>query len=237
MVEMQDRLKFQEHCALCGRPLVYGTEAVERTCDLCRQVVKAQVYCPEGHYVCDACHARGAIGVLRQVVFATRSTSPAEIAEAVMSHPLVPMHGPEHHAIVAASIVTAVRNVVGEVPDGAVEKAIDRASKVPGGWCGLYGDCGAAVGVGVAVSVLSGATPLTGRQRSLAMSATVFAMSRMIDDQPRCCKRAVRTGIDAAVVFLRERMNIFLPLREKATCSYFERNQQCAKTACPYFPI
>ena len=65
------------------------------------------------------------------------------------------MHGPEHHAIVPGAIIAAVRNTGYPVPEGAIEKALERASKVPGGWCGLYGDCGAAVGVGIAVSVLT----------------------------------------------------------------------------------
>jgi hypothetical protein len=30
--------------------------------------------------------------------------------EQVMAHPLVPMHGPEHHAMVPAVIIAAVRN-------------------------------------------------------------------------------------------------------------------------------
>ncbi|MEW6141621.1 MAG: DUF5714 domain-containing protein [Chloroflexota bacterium] len=235
MPELRDKLKSRDNCGVCGKPLVYGTEAVERACRYCGQVVKAQIYCPEGHYVCDACHAREALDVLRQAAAGTKSKSPAEIAEAVMSHSSVPMHGPEHHAIVAASIVAAVRNAGYTVPDGAVEKTIGRASKVPGGWCGICGDCGAAVGVGIAVSVLTGATPLTGKPRSLAMAATTFAMSRMIDDQPRCCKKAVRKGLDAAVVFLRDKIGIVLPAQGKVACAYSERNQQCAKAECPYY--
>jgi len=235
MPEVRDKLKSKDNCGVCGRPLVYGTEAVARTCRYCGQVVKAQIYCPEGHYVCDACHASDSLDVLRRVVAVTKSTSPAAIAEAVMAHPSVPMHGPEHHAIVAASITAAVRNAGYAVPDGAVDKAIGRASKVPGGWCGICGDCGAAVGVGVAVSVLTGATPLTGEPRSLAMAATTSAMSRMIDGQPRCCKKAVRKGLDAAVVFLRDKLNIVLPAQGMVACAYSDRNRQCAKAKCPYY--
>jgi hypothetical protein len=68
------------------------------------------------------------------------------------------------------------------VPDGALETVLKRSSKVPGGWCGYYGACGAAVGVGIAVSALTGATPLKGQERSLALAATAFALSHMVDD-------------------------------------------------------
>jgi hypothetical protein len=34
-------------------------------------------------------------------------------------------------------IVAAVKNAGYPVPEGAVEKALDRGAKVPGGWCGF----------------------------------------------------------------------------------------------------
>ena len=154
-----------------------------------------------------------------------------------MAHPSVPMHGPEHHAIVPAAIITAVRNAGYPVPESAIEKAIERASKVPGGWCGLYGDCGAAVGVGIAVSVLTNATPLTGKERSLALGATSFALSRMLDGQPRCCKRASRVAVEAVVEYLEDKLNIKLKKSQRASCTYTVRNQQCAKTECSYYPV
>ena len=164
-----------------------------------------------------------------------QSATQIAILEQVMAHPSVPMHGPEHHAMVPGVIIAAVRNAGYPVPEGAIEKALERASKVPGGWCGLYGDCGAAVGVGIAVSVLTNATPLTGKQRSLALRATSFALARMLDDQPRCCKRASRIAVEAAVDFLKEHLNIILPKSKKPRCTYSPRNKQCAQEQCPFY--
>ncbi len=222
-------------CGVCARPLVYATEAVTRTCAFCGKEEKTLIYCPAGHYVCNSCHSKGALEVLREVLSNTKSKDPAAILERVMSHPAVPMHGPEHHAIVPGVLIAAVRNAGYTVPEGAIYKALERASKGPGGWCGLYGDCGAAVGVGVAVSVLTSATPLTGKQRTLALAATSFTLSRMLDEQPRCCKRASRTSIAAGTEFLRERLGIILIQGDRVKCAYTKRNQQCARENCPYF--
>ena len=152
-----------------------------------------------------------------------------------MSHPSVPMHGPEHHAMVPAVIVAAVKNAGYPVNEEAVEKALDRGAKVPGGWCGFYGACGAAIGVGIAVSVLTGATPLTGQPRALANEATAFALSRMLDGQPRCCKRASRKALEAAVDFLRERLDITLPRGQRVKCIYTGRNRECPREECDYY--
>jgi hypothetical protein len=228
-------MKSQENCGVCGKPLIYGTEEVSRRCDFCGQDFPALIYCPEGHYVCDACHSKGALDNLRDVLSQTTSTDPIEILEKVMSHPSVPMHGPEHHAMVPAILVTAVKNAGYPVPEGALEKALERGSKVPGGWCGFYGACGAGIGVGIAVSVLTGATPLTGKTRGLANEATSFALGKMVDGGARCCKRASRKALEAAVEFLKTKMSINLKINQKIKCRYVPRNKECIKEACPYY--
>ena len=228
-------MKSQENCGVCGKPLIYQADAKESRCFFCGESDRTNIYCPDGHYICDICHQSEALDVLSQVIDSTKSKDPAQIAETVMSHPAVPMHGPEHHAIVPGSIVAAVRNAGYPVPEGAVEKAIARGAKFPGGWCGFYGDCGAAVGVGIAVSVLTGATPLTGKQRSLAMEATSYALSKLIDDQPRCCKRMSRKAIKAAVEFLKDRLDISLDTGKLVSCNYSYRNKECLKNECVYY--
>jgi hypothetical protein len=224
------------NCGVCARPLVYATESVTKTCALCGKEEKTNIYCPSGHYVCDSCHSKAAIEVLKNVLARSKSTNPAEILEQVMAHPSVPMHGPEHHVIVPAVIIAAIRNAGYPVPEGAIDKALERASKVPGGWCGLYGDCGAAVGIGIAVSVLTNATPLTGKERGLALGATALALSKLLDDQPRCCKRSSRIAVEAAVNYLEDKLGIKLEQSKLIPCAYTIRNQQCAKGECPYYP-
>lgn len=195
------------------------------------------IYCPAGHFVCDACHGRAAMDVVDRMLATTTSCDPAAILEAVMAHPGLPMHGPEHHAIVPGVIIAAARNAGVPIPDGALETALKRGAKVPGGWCGYYGACGAAVGVGIAVSVLTGATPLRGEQRSLALAATCQALAGMVDDQPRCCKRASRIAVEAAVEYLRDHLAIDLPAGDRVACAYSARNAQCGRERCPFFDV
>jgi hypothetical protein len=225
----------KDNCGVCGKPLVYGTEQVTKRCSFCGNDFPALIYCPEGHYVCDACHSKGAADILRDVLKSTKSADPLEILEKVLAHPSIPMHGPEHHFIVPAIILTAVKNAGYPVPEGAVEKGIERGRQYPGGWCGSHGACGSGVGVGIAVSVLTGATPLTGPTRALANEATAFTLNRLIDGGARCCKRAARTALIAAVDFLREKMDIILPVGKIPKCTYTKRNKECIGKACKYY--
>jgi hypothetical protein len=146
------------------------------------------------------------------------------------------MHGPEHHAIVPAVIVAAVRNAGYGVAAGAVSEALRRGAKVPGGWCGFYGACGAGVGVGIAISVLTSATPLKGEPRRLANEATAFALASMQDGHPRCCKRASRKAVLAACEFLRARLDLHLEVESGPACVYVGRNRECVRELCPYSP-
>jgi len=220
---------------VCGAELDYSTVATVRVCRYCGRREPTLISCPAGHFVCDVCHAAPAMELVRLVLENTTEPDPVAILEEVMALAGLPMHGPEHHAIVAGVIVAAARNAGAALPPEAVTTALRRAGKVPGGWCGYYGACGAAVGVGVAVSVVTEATPLRGWERSSALAATSLALSGMIDDQPRCCKRASRIAVEAVTPFFAERLGIELPCRARPRCGFSARNKQCPGAECPFF--
>jgi hypothetical protein len=229
-------MRQKDNCGICGQSLVYSIKPEPRSCDICGATAETRIYCPQGHYVCDDCHRKEALEILREVITGSASKTPVDILEKVMGHPSVPMHGPEHHAIVPAVIVAAARNAGYPVSETDIEEAISRGSKVPGGWCGYYGACGAALGVGIAVSVLSGATPLKGKERRLAIEGTAAALNRVANNDPRCCKRASRRAIKAAVDYLKENMGIELEGGDLPKCGYHQRNQECPNEQCGYYP-
>ena len=76
---------------------------------------------------------------------------------------------------------------------------------------------------------------MTGETRALANEATAFALSRMLDGGPRCCKRASRLALEAAVEFLHDRMGITLGKGRAITCNYVERNRECIRENCDYY--
>lgn len=223
------------NCGLCNQPLVYAGEPVVQTCAFCGKEEAAIMYCPEGHYACESCRGKAALEILRRVLSTTESKDPALVLEEIMCHPEVPVYGPVHHAIVAGAVIAAVRNTGIPLPERALEEALERAGKFPEGGCGYYGVCGAAAGAGIAVSLVAGATPLTAKPRRLALTATSYASSCMLDDQARCCLRASRMAVVAATDFLRDFLAVPLPRNRKVRCVHLLRNPQCAEEACPFF--
>ncbi len=230
-------LELKQSCDVCGTSLIYGKEPLSLTCSFCGKGFSVPAYCPEGHHVCDACRKLEMLEVLEGVLATTNSSSPSEILERAMAHPALAMHGPNHHFIVPAVIVAAASHTGYAVPVEALPQAVQRGSQVPGGWCAFCGACGAAVGVGIAVSVLTMATPLNAKKRRLALEATSFALSRMCHDEPRCCKKACREAMESAVEFFNEKLGINLGKGKPVICQYSARNKECVMAACPYHPL
>ena len=85
------------------------------------------------------------------------SKNPIEILDYMMSLPFCHMHGPEHHTLVGSALLTAYRNAGGEIELlKALKEMMARGQKVPGGACGFWGSCGAAISTGMCMSILSG---------------------------------------------------------------------------------
>ena len=207
-------------------------------CEICGKSFEGHAVCENGHYVCDACHASPAEGVVRSVVLNSSSKDPVDIADEIMASSFVHMHGPEHHFIVGASLLCAFCNTYGEVDlENALNAVISRGKKVPGGFCGMAGCCGAAVSAGIFLSVILKATPMSKEEWALSNRMTsrcLEAVSRL--GGPRCCKRDSYTTILAAAEFLREELGKPLYVSDEILCSHFGDNAECLKVECPYFP-
>ena len=207
-------------------------------CEICGKSFEGHAVCENGHYVCDACHASPAEGVVRSVVLNSSSKDPVDIADEIMASSFVHMHGPEHHFIVGASLLCAFCNTYGGVDlENALNAVISRGKKVPGGFCGMAGCCGAAVSAGIFLSVILKATPMSKEEWALSNRMTsrcLEAVSRL--GGPRCCKRDSYTTILAAAEFLREELGKPLGVSDEILCSHFGENAECLKVECPYFP-
>ncbi|MFW9792739.1 MAG: DUF5714 domain-containing protein, partial [Candidatus Thorarchaeota archaeon] len=226
----------------CGMDLVYDKDAKEQVCVYCGETETSPIYCPGGHFVCDTCHSKDAITFLERLAEVSNSTEPMAVVEKAFSHPSFKFHGPEHHSLVPAAILIALKNRRIAKPDGSqvrfedILEGIRRGSKIPGGFCGYAGTCGACVGAGVAVALFIGSTPTRGPERTLAHKATSTALYLSQDGLRRCCKRTTNLGIKAAMDLLREEYDIDLGKPpEYKTCLYSAKNRDCEEESCPYF--
>ena len=223
-------------CLVCGENLTYYPKAVEMECVFCGKKELSHASCEKGHYVCDACHAKKGIEVIMEICQKTDSKNPVEIARKIMEDPYIYMHGPEHHVMVGAVLLTAYRNSGGDIDlKEALEEMKERGSQIPGGVCGFWGCCGAGVSTGIYMSIVTGATPLAGCSWGLANRTTAKALGAIGElGGPRCCKRDTFTAIRKAAEMTAKELGIEMDCPAEIVCAFSEENQQCLKKACPY---
>lgn len=237
--------KDKEHniaCMVCGTDLVYDKSSRNQLCVYCGEMEFSPIYCPNGHFVCDSCHTGDAIAFLQRLAEFDASTNPKEVANKAMSHSSFKFHGPEHHSLVPAAILIALKNRGITKPDGTkisfedILEGIRRGSKIPGGFCGYAGTCGGCVGAGVAVALFVGSTPTKGLERRIAHTATASALHLSLDGLKRCCKRATYYGLTTAMSLLKERYNIDLgEVPKHKSCTFSKKNRDCELESCPYY--
>ena len=232
-------------CLVCGKPIVYYESARKMECVMCHGEFESHASCEDGHYVCDECHARRGIEVIMEGCSKSEEKDPIAIMQKLMEDPYIYMHGPEHHAMVGATLLTAYKNCNGfkdcevqEVFTKALNEMKVRGGEYPGGACGLWGCCGAAVSTGIFMSIITKATPLTGNSWKLSNQMTSRALGALADlGGPRCCKRDSFTAAKAAVEFVKEKLGVEMELPGKIECGFSAENQQCLKKHCPYYKM
>lgn len=231
-------MKNQE-CLKCGSPLLHFIKEREMKCVECGKVQKGNIACQEGHFICDSCHSKLGIDWVMKEIGKCSSKNPIDIVRQAMNGEHVHMHGNEHHVIVGAALITAYHNAGGQVDLSAcLSEMKARGSRYPGGACGFWGACGAAVSAGMFMSIVTGATPLTESTWGFANRVTANALSRMADiGGPRCCKRNSFIAIETAANLTSKLLGLEMELPEKISCDYFEKNNQCIKKRCPYYPL
>lgn len=223
-----------EECLICKAPLEYLLADTEMECSVCHKKELSKTRCVHGHYVCNECHSQGVDAVFG-VCLAEKSKNPFEILNRMMFLPFCHMHGPEHHILVGAALLTAYRNAGGKIDlENALIEMRNRGRNVPGGACGFWGACGAGISAGIFVSVVTGSTPLAGEAFGLANRMTARALNAIGEvGGPRCCKRDSYLSIRQAIAFARENLGIEME-DEFGGCEFSSRNNQCIGTRCPF---
>lgn len=226
----------KEECLICQAPLEYLETGVLMECELCHRQEISKTRCINAHYVCNECHTKGMDAVIGYCLNET-SKNPIEILDYMMSLPFCHMHGPEHHTLVGSALLTAYRNAGGEIELlKALKEMMARGQKVPGGACGFWGSCGAAISTGMCMSILSGATPLT--QESWGQSNLMTARSLLKIGEvggPRCCKRNSYLSLQAAAEYIKETKGVTLEMKP-IVCHRSDSNNQCIGKRCPFHP-
>lgn len=224
----------KEECIVCKAPIVYLEKDEMMECAICHRKELSKTRCREGHYVCNDCHTKGLDRIL-SLCFGETSRNPVEIIRKMMAEPFCHMHGPEHHVMVGAALLTAYKNAGGTIDlQDALVEMMNRGKAVPGGACGFWGACGAGISAGMFVSIITGSTPLAAEPWGLSNRMTSRALEAIGSvGGPRCCKRDSYLSLLSAVDFVKEHFGVEME-KPEIRCIHYEQNNQCIGNRCPF---
>lgn len=163
-----------------------------------------------------------------------------EIATHLMELPELPMHCPYHHFLVPAALLTAACMQVkgdGSALSRSLKIARERASILPGGMCGQFGCCGAALGAGVFAAIWLETTPMSKQGWAAVNEYTSRCLSKVASvEGPRCCKRVTYLTLCAAAAAAKDLLGLDLGECPEITCGFYAKNRECRGVECPFFP-
>jgi len=155
----------------------------------------------------------------------------------------MPVHGPWHHTILPGILLAALRNNGYPFTDEDVKEAMFRGHLVPAAACGFLGTCGCAVGVGIAVSIVTGSTPLHDKERSMTLIHTGEAIKKVgiagTGPMGHCCNKSALLSLMYAVRVLGElgyKLPNPKPKEMVGRCKISELNERCHREKCMFYP-
>ena len=228
-----------EACSVCGSSLEYLEEAVAAVCTLCGTAESGHVRCPEGHYLCEACHGRGVEALIRGTLLESKETVPTRLAEELLELPQLPMLGCEHALIAGGALMASLRNRGLGVSQAHVDEVLLRSKRqAVGAYCGLTGVCGVVPALGACYSVLVGGQCGKGAETRGAMELiSRLAAVTAAEAEPGCCKAFVRTALVATELYLEEKLGITATEPVPVNCSDSDRHPHgCRGLLCLYHP-
>lgn len=227
-------VRHQSDCLVCKSPLRYLTKAEEMCCHYCGIHVLSNARCEKKHFVCDNCHQQDGLDVIRQICSESDESDMIALLQKIRQHHAINMHGPEHHAMVPGIILATYKARGGNISNVDIQAGISRGSKVPGGVCGFWGSCGAAVGAGIAFSVIFEATPLTPKKRQKVQSACSRILGKIASlIGARCCQRETVLALKEVAKLSRDILPVSLKADEELACRQYAQNRECIRKQCP----
>ena len=162
-------------------------------------------------------------------------TNPYEIFHTIAGKDYVRIHGPEHHVLDGACVLTAFHNAGGDIDlSDALHKLMYEGLRMPGAACGLWGVCGAVTSIGAALAIIDGTGPLSTEDWGNHMEYTSAALAGLAQiGGPRCCKRDAFSSLEKAVEYINEHYGISLDV-PSIKCDFSSHNAQCIGKRCPY---
>ena len=172
-----------------------------------------------------------------EVCMQEKSKNPIEIFCNIAQRDFIRIHGPEHHILDGAALLTAFYNAGGNIDlQNSLNELMKRGLQMPGATCGMWGVCGAVSSMGAALSIIGNTGPLSTDDswgRNMEFTSKALASLSKVGG-PRCCKRDAFLSFQNAMEHIDENYGVRLE-SNNMECCFSDKNEQCIKERCPFY--
>ncbi len=209
------------------------------TCYFCGEQYKTRTWCPEGHYVCQSCYHKPISSFIEEVVGSSKSKDPFDLAAVMMAYPSLPECSCEHSWILAAAVLTAVKNEgIIKITNSGILDALEAVKEQAiTSLAHRTGVCGVIPAVGVVFHAVLKAAGGGDSRDTTTMKVVAQAIDHLASHAENCicCKSVVWTTMDLLVSLLRARFGISLEgSAEDVICHQVGMVNNCNPSACQY---
>jgi hypothetical protein len=177
--------------------------------------------------------------LIKSALLRTECKNPVRIIRNIMHKDFVSIHGPEHHFLDGASLLTAMKNAGLDIDlNKVLDQLAERTIKMPGAMCGFWGICGSVSSTNAVFALLDNTGPLSS---DVSYSSHMVFSSKVIKRMseiggPRCCKRNAFISLSEAVEYANDHYSLDLE-NDKIECEFTKLNKECIKERCPFYSI
>lgn len=232
----EDKTKY---CLVCGNELINCSQPIEMVCSFCGKAEKTNSYCPENHFVCSNCSTINPKDIVKTICLQSKKTDPIDLAKEIMASPAIRMHGPEHHFITPAVLLTVLANFTNERQklEEKILKAEEMATQMAPACSWHLGTCGAALGASIFLIIWKGLDPNDEKSWEEGNFIVANSLKRIAElGSPRCCKRDTYIALEESIEYLRSHYGIDLPVSEPK-CVFSLRNRTCKHEECIFYNL
>jgi len=225
-------------CLICSNKLIYLNNSEGLACYYCNEIFDNNVKCINGHYVCKKCQGLSAYDLIETYCIKSKLEDPFELATILMRNPKFKIRGPEHHFLVPAVLLASFYNPKKAYDDkeNSMRQARKRAEQISEDFCNSHGNCGAAVGTGIFISLITSTTTLSKYECKLSNLMTSKCLYYIgTYGGPQCCKQNTFLSIKEATNFLEEIFGTRMNIPDSPVCEFSKSNTECKKNECPFF--
>ena len=181
-----------------------------------------------------------AVTFIKKKCIEYNGNKPLELAVQIMNHPIIRMHGAEHHFLTPAVLLTVFNNQAKKYSN--LSEKLDELenyinNNAPRSCSLEAGTCGAAIGSGVFFMNFMQeqfVPEVLDRLSNYIRTESI----RQIDEigLSRCCKRDTYISLMVASKVMSENLNIDIEITEPK-CTFSLRNKSCGMEDCPFFNL